>query len=418
MPTVVFLVLLAGASAGQAGALTGSTHSAHHGAATPNAKAPMPTAHRLALPQQARTSSPYVWPNGPADDVGFFPIGVWLQDPDNAPAYRSIGINLFIGQWQGPTEAQLASLRAAGMPVIADQNQVALSRLDDPTLAGWLQQDEPDNAQPDGAGGYGPCVEPAVVVERYEQMRRADPTRPVLLNLGQGVAHDIDRPYVGAGAADIVSFDIYPVTSPYDHIRGDLWRVALGVDRLREWTAGTKIIWNVIETTHISSESLPTPHQIRAEVWMSLVHGSMGIVYFAHEWKPAFREAALLHYPETRDAVAAINAEILGLAPVLNSGERLDEIALMTHRPGVPVDILARGYEGWVYLFAVSMRDEATDLSFAVPQAARFGTVEVLGEDRRLELRSRVFEDHFEGYDVHLYRMGRSTDLELPWLGR
>ena len=131
---------------------------------------------------------------------------------------------------------------------------------------------------------------------RYERMRAADPSRPVFLNLGQGVAHDYDRPYVGRGshcsrkweqyvdyvqAADIISYDIYPVTSPYEHIQGRLELVARGVDRLREWSNDEKIVWNVIETTHISSEKMPTPHDVRAEVWMSLVHGSMGIMYFA-----------------------------------------------------------------------------------------------------------------------------------------
>ena len=38
---------------------------------------------------------------------------------------------------------------------------------------------------------------------------------------------------------------------------------------------------------------------------MSLVHGSMGIIYFAHEWYPTFAEAGLLKYPKMASAVAA-----------------------------------------------------------------------------------------------------------------
>src|SRR5262245_52962879 len=108
---------------------------------------------------------------GLPDDPAYFPIAVWLQQARNAGRYQEVGVNLFIGQWDGPTDEQLAELTAAGMPVMADQNAVGLAHLDDAILWGWTQQDEPDNAQPDGSGGYGPCVDPADIVARYEAMK-------------------------------------------------------------------------------------------------------------------------------------------------------------------------------------------------------------------------------------------------------
>jgi hypothetical protein len=373
------------------------------------------------------------WPNGPLADPAYFPIGVWLQSPQNAAAFKALGINLFIGLWEGPTDAQLNALAAAGMPTIADQNAVGLAHRDDPTIAGWLQQDEPDNAQPDGAGGYGPCIAPAEVIARYQVQRANDPTRPVLLNLGQGVAWDLDRPYIGRGSAcaakweqypeyvkgaDIVSFDIYPVTSPYEHIQGNLWRVALGIDRLREWTKGEKPVWSVIETTHIDSTALPTPHQIRAEVWMSLVHGASGLFYFVHEWEPSFREAGLLHYPENRDAVAALNREIHALAPVLNSPSLAGGVTVSSTNSAVPIDTLVKRADGWTYVFAVAMRDAATDARFTLASGSGAAQVEVLGEDRVIALVDGSFRDTFAGYDVHLYRVQHKAPLALPWLGR
>ena len=77
------------------------------------------------------------------------------------------------------------------MPVICSQNKLALSRLNDPIIIGWMHEDEPDNAQSQGEGkGYGPPVPPEKIVEEYRQMRATDPNRPVVLNLGQGVAWD------------------------------------------------------------------------------------------------------------------------------------------------------------------------------------------------------------------------------------
>jgi hypothetical protein len=329
--------------------------------------------------------------------------------------------------------AQLDGLRAAGMPVIADQNDLALAHLDDPILVGWLQQDEPDNAQPDGSGGYGPCIEPVDVIARYERMRAADPSRPVLLNLGQGVAHDYDRPYVGRGSAcarrweqypeyvkgaDIVSFDIYPVTSPYDHIRGDLWRVALGVDRLREWTGREKPVWTVIETTHISSDAMPTPDQVRTEVWMALIHGATGFLYFAHEWQPRFREAGLLYYPEMRDAVAGLNRQIHDLAPVLNSPTVPDGVAVSSSNPDVPVDVMVKRHGGWTYVLAVAMRDSTTEATFILPDGRLTAPVDVIGESRTIMPAGAAFRDAFAGYAVHLYRVPARWWLAMPWVAR
>ena len=67
------------------------------------------------------------WQHGPPADPGFFPIAVWLQDPRNAERYKQAGINLYVGLWAGPTDAQLVSLKAAGMSVICEQNQVGLA---------------------------------------------------------------------------------------------------------------------------------------------------------------------------------------------------------------------------------------------------------------------------------------------------
>src|SRR2546422_571801 len=76
-----------------------------------------------------------------------------------------------------------------------------------------------DNAQPKPGGGYGDPIPPSKIIADYERIKAADPTRPVLLNLGQGVANDEwrgrgphpqdYREYVKGG--DIISFDVYPV---------------------------------------------------------------------------------------------------------------------------------------------------------------------------------------------------------------
>src|SRR5687767_324085 len=277
------------------------------------------------------------WKNGPPSDPNYFPIAVWVQDPKNAERYKAAGINLYVALWRGPTTNQLAALAKAGMPVICSQNARGLENKDNPIIVGWMHGDEPDNAQSLGRGkGYGPPILPETIVRNYEKMRAADPSRPVLLNLGQGVAYDN---YIGRGVrrnhmedypeyvkgCDIASFDIYPVVHEKAEVAGKLEFVARGVERLRQWTRGEKVVWNCIECTHIGNpEKKATPRQVRSEVWMSLIHGSSGIIYFVHQFKPTEREAALLDDPEMLAAVTAINRQIRTLAPVLNSPSLAD----------------------------------------------------------------------------------------------
>jgi hypothetical protein len=87
-----------------------------------------------------------------------------------------------------------------------------------------------------------------------------------------------------------------------------------------KWSDGKKILWNCIECTYIgNAEKKATPHQVRAEVWMSLIHGSTGLIWFVHEFEPKFNEHAILDDPEMSSAVATINKQIHELAPILNN---------------------------------------------------------------------------------------------------
>lgn len=356
--------------------------------------------------------------DGPSSDPSFFPIAVWLQSPGNAAAYADIGINLFIGLYQGPTDAQLSGLATAAMPALCDQAGAYASHLNDSTIRGWTQQDEPDNAQPDGSGGYGPCIDPTVIQGIYADFQTHDSTRPVYLNLGQGVAWEnwVGRGSACAGrldmypqyalGADIVSFDIYPLNETDTSVKGHLWLVALGVDRLRQATSYTKPVWNWIETTGIDDPaSTPTPAQIRAEVWMSLVHGSAGIGYFAHIFSPSFIEAGLLSEAAVKAGVKTLNAEITSLAPVLNTPSIANAATVASSSSTVPIDLMVKRQGGALHVFAVAMRPGATHATFTL-RDGRSGTATVIGESRTVPVVAGSFADDFAAdYAVHLYRI-------------
>lgn len=372
------------------------------------AKDPGPNAPATTRPAPALRS-----PDAP------FPIGVWLQNPRNARRYQAAGINLYVGLWRGPTEEQLATLREAGMRVVCAQNAVGLAHRDDPLIAGWMHDDEPDNAQSLGPGqGYGPPILPEVIVRDYQRMRAADPSRPVLLNLGQGVAWD---DYIGRGVrrrhpedypeyvrgADIVSFDIYPVVHESPAIAGRLEYVARGVERLRGWAGENRTVWNCIECTHISNpKAKATPAQVRAEVWMSLIHGSQGLIYFVHQFQPSFREAALLDDPAMLAAVTTLNHRIQALAPVLRQPSESGGFEVRSSAPDAPVATLLKRHRNDRYLFAVNLRPVATRATFHLGESHTLsGTAEVLDEGRSLDVPEGRWSDDFGPYDVHLYHL-------------
>lgn len=366
-------------------------------------------------PAAAEAVAAAVWTNGPSTAPDFFPIAVWLQDPTNAARYKAAGINLYLGLRHGPTTAQLAALDKTGMRVICTQNAVGLENKSNPIIAGWLHHDEPDNAHHKGPG---PLISPEEIQHAYQAMRTADPSRPVLLNLGEGVAWD---DYPGRGVrrhhpedypeyikgCDIASFDIYPVVHASRAVAGHLEFVAQGVQRLAEWTHGEKAVWSCIECTHISNpRAKATPRQVRSEVWMALIHGASGLVYFVHEFKPESKEAALLDDPEMLHAVTAINRQIRELAPVLNSPSIAGATTVRSSKPDAPIAVMFKRDAHAAYLLTVAMRNQAVHGTFRlqeVPTGAE--VVEVLGESRRIALRNSEFSDSFEPYEAHLYRI-------------
>lgn len=205
------------------------------------------------------------WKNGPSGTKAFFPIAVWLQSPRNAAKYRELGINTYVGLWNGPTDEQLDVLSKEGMKIVCSQNEMEMMSPHNGAIIGWMHGDEPDNAQTRRDGkGYDPPILPEVIQQNYQKLRSQDPSRPIFLNLGQGVAYD---DYIGRGTrrnrmedypqyikgCDIALFDIYPAVHEKPEIAGHLEYVAKGVQRLRDWSEPSQIVWNCVECSRISN---------------------------------------------------------------------------------------------------------------------------------------------------------------------
>ena len=411
-------------------------------------------AYAAEVPSPSSPAGPYAaWASGPSSDPDYFPIGVWLQDPANATRYKEAGINLFVGLWRGPTDKQLAELNAAGMRVICELNDVGMKHLDDKTIAAWMHNDEPDNCQglrtywrgdyeamkkawPDfpnltpeqyagSYGSYGAPVPPARIERDYNEIRGKDPSRPVYLNLGVGVAFDrlpgrgirSQHPedyYQYTRGCDVVSYDVYPEGTDGADL-GKLWLVARGVKRLYKYSDNKKIVWNIIEGARSeATRNRPTPQSLRTEAWMSIIHGSRGIIYFVHLFRPSFVEAGVLQDPELLAGMTALNKEIRDLARVLNSPTVEGRVSVASSAPASqemaadglePIAAMTKEQGGALYVFAVRMEDTPARGAFQVAGLPASAQAEVLGEGRTVDVTGGAFSDDFQGYTVHLYKI-------------
>ncbi len=367
------------------------------------------TAEPNALPWFGGPSYYGQWPRGFPTDSSYFPIGVWMQNPINAARYQTVGVNHYVGLWMGPTDEQFSAVVAAGMHVVVEQAGVWQDHLDSATIQGWLDADAPDNAQENPDGSYSPCIAPAATQAHYAQMAAADATRPVTLMLGQGVA---TPEWVGRGdctgqtedyplyarASDILVNYTYPLNNQHP-----LELVATGIDNLNRYADHKKPILADLEASNINGMVRPTPHQLRAEVWMSLIHGAAGIQYFCHRFTPDFSETDCLDDAATAAAMTEIDAQLLELAPALNS--QSFGLAPQSSNPSVPVDAVLKKLGLERYVFAVGMAEGVTTAQFSLAGIGTPTSIEVIGEGRNITPGVKAFEDAFEAYAVHLYRL-------------
>jgi hypothetical protein len=350
--------------------------------------------------------------NGFPTDAEFFPIGVWLQSPARAASYKAIGINTFVGLHNGPTEQQLAALAQHDMLAVAEQNDVGLKSINRHVIKAWMHGDEPDNAQPLLFGLHGTCIPANKVARRTREMKSRDPTRPVMINFGQGVANEFwrgrgfcngDEGYydIAMQGADIVSYDIYPVGSSTPQVKGKLEYVARGISNLRKRASPAQSTWMALETTALDPTRRPTAKEVRAEVWMALIHGATGIFYFVHEFEPNFREDAIFRYPDIIEEVTRTNKLIGSLAPVLKSPNVSGTVAVSSQSP---IATMVKVHKGTTYIFAVAMQNSPSTARITIGDV-HHTRARVLNEARNITITHGAFEDQFEGYGVHLYQI-------------
>ena len=400
------------------------------------------------------------WHTGPLSESSFFPVCVWLQDPADAKAFRDLAINVYCGLWNGPTEQQLDTLKQQAMHIICTQNDVALKNLDtllgtvDPDDAGqeaaaeedkqraegnsharplilaWKQLDEPDLRGDIGQVDLVRAYKEVIAREAATGQTSGNGPRPVFVMFSNSFPDKVaasGRPVrfsheiMLKQTADIISCGIFPVNEgkPLQCVADKVRAMRTALDRqgstVEESDGSSQtarevrrrsMVWSFIETTAVlTSRRKPTPEQVKAEVWGSLIQGATGIVYFCHQAEPMFKPAALLSDKTMCEAVTSINRRIHGLAAVLHRPNIEDLVAVESTEPTSRISFMVKRHGGNLYVFAANLGESSTWATFRVRFLGGGIAAEVLDEERSIAVIEGKFFDRFAPGSVHLYRI-------------
>ena len=255
-------------------------------ACEPQTRAPEPTIRAIAAGPVGGSIYFGAWTNGPPTDPAFFPIGVWLQRPTarrhgqvNARNYRDLGINIIINT---PDQVAAADLNALPDGMYIMPGTVSDLTRNSSRVIGYVAYDEPDLA-----GGGEDCVTADALNRIVSGIRAQDPTRPVWVNFGPGMAlpyfaqqaHGCPAPWPGiaqwtssgatgdfmpnyayqpyyewAAVPDIVSVDHY-ATADFRQplIDQQLWGYGRMTRRAVAFAGKGKPVWAYVQTGNVNT---------------------------------------------------------------------------------------------------------------------------------------------------------------------
>lgn len=393
------------------------------------------------------------WSNFP-QRPSFFPIAVWLQNPTRslgagarystaAAAAAGTKINILLGidnggaQWPGSVcggdNGQLAAAKNNGLYVIWPSSVDATSNTSATSVSSILCL---ANALGAAANliGYNMGDEPAcgatmnAIPSRVAALTGFDSTRVLTFNMNDwpfnhGMCSLKTWTIAALQAVSIGSFDLYPITSPWNggsNIPSNprqpidsMWIQGYSVVQFIQSGRTGQPIWAYVETgtdelgysaqngnTCNASTNLCTPRnneyratneQVNAEAWMSIINGAAGIEWFCHDsLAVAFClgeqtggsgslansiQANLTYVDSTILSYAQqLNSPTVGICTMINGTGFMNittscSNGILTVAAGnssIPASALVKSFGSAHYLFAQTARNGSETLTFTL----------------------------------------------------
>ncbi len=386
----------------------------------------------------------------------FFQVAIWGNPIGNVHGYeydltvlKDAGMNT-MWPWYTDVEAQLEAGRQAGLQVVIMGKwpvEVLEKVKDHPNWMGVVWHDEPTGSfwGKDMEGKYQEFL-------AYKaQINKLAPGRPVFINDVPWITAPATQWWVKWNTAgDVACHDNYPIMNRKYRARSigneanktgipDSVSLAVAVNKEQ------KPVWFIVGAfLEVGNEKfpfrMPTPMQLRAQVYAAIIHGASGIIYFAWDsyvtrdgrvigmspdpqvvypcpeaGKLKRLVATPMQLAESKAAWMAttqVNKELHELTPSLLSPTVGQDIQFTVatkgeHVTDVPIRCLLKPHpDGGYILLTVNLDDAVLSTTFEFPDGLK--TVAPLFEKRapyEITPEQTRFTDRFEPFDVHVYRI-------------
>lgn len=354
----------------------------------------------------------------------FFPIVIWfngISDDAEVRWDKAHGINTYAGMWEG-TDFGLFSRNdvywiGARLNDTFDENS--------PNWPGVLLDDEVD-------GRYSPAEGLALLRDLQREhggtgkFTWANFTQLVI---GKDLDVSVQEQYVSI--PDVVSVDMYWYTIPFcdwrpyrgeayvDPVPEQTCRTASSYGRtlrgltVRDESAGRlRPRWGVIENLNGLSGAdhvrYITPDELKGAAMSSIIGEARGLLWFNQSFTGDCESSGVVRQAqidgdgfcgaEQVRAMGEINRLIGDLAPILNTQSYVWDF-------GAGLDTMLKVHDGYAYVFAMT-DGGAGQRRLTLPDRIRGAQADVVGEDRRLEVRDGVLADDFRAEsEFHIYRI-------------
>ena len=345
------------------------------------------------------------------DGKPFFPLATWLQPVKNIDKNKELGINVFMGH-EAAHESPLEYLNAcaakkvyAGISFWELSEQEIKNIKDHPALFEWVMPDEPDQYS---EKRKGPINTPEELMTKYRWLKTLDPLHPTDGGFTQFWVKN--SPQVKPAlfpefikAIDILGFDIYPCNNGEPKT---LYFLARGLKKLSKLDGNSKPHSVFLECNAFNNKTkgqrAPTPAELRAEVWMCIVHGAHALGYFTHSWIPSYSQFSV---PEDiKNEIKNINRQITELAPVILSPDSKIEVKTSSRNDsGLDIAVLIKETKGKIYIFTSNIRNNRGEAELNIAGQSD-GEVEVYEEgNRKITMKDGKFVDTFKEFEPHIY---------------
>jgi len=293
----------------------------------------------------------------------------------------------------------------------------------------WQWSDEPDG------GGTTNRVEPNEIRLWTDLCHQYDTNHPHAVNLtayywardgNHYVNHCKDYSYLydfdwfegeKKVIADVIGFDFYPIEYATKNWNppASFESMAKALDRIREYNYNLLPIFSWIESCDIHPDRdgdgfadgpggdyrwtpAPTPKEMWAELWLKIIHGVKGIK--GHPYNdPACKDNPPCNHEtmtKFKDWIDDLKNAVLGPD---YTGSQIKDNELTGGR----IDIMAKDYDGKIYLFTGNLKRQSETVKFTVPELKAGTAIQVYGENRTLTAQNGYFNDQFNSIEIHIY---------------